>query len=418
MRYVHRFHLSAMVGTLPVMHAHSGVAKASPMAVGAVLACLAWSGAAAPGMAQERPGRWRLGRSPSLVIGSANGAEATIFQSVVNVRLLDDGGIAVADDGLLNVRVYGETGRLRVGFGGRGGGPGEFRSIDGFWLTSSGDLGVWDPDGSRISTFEPDGTLLSSRRLSGSPAVGNTAVFFGAMSNDEVVLGALTTPKERRPGELLPDPWLLSTYRLSGEFVRQMGHVRGMWRYSGNPSPFSPVPWVGLFRDSLLVSDGYEPTVGVRSPYGQEVRRISVGSAVRVAREEWAELRDSLEDRGSHSTVSQFFVQLLDRGVMPFQSRAPAHAGLLTDDVGVVWLKKYRPARDAIWLRTHSTRSAPGGVWMAVRPSDGVVLAEVSMPASFTPMDIRGDRMAGVSTDPWGVQRVTVYPLVRSSTGG
>ena len=50
---------------------------------------------------------------------------------------------------------------------------------------------------------------------------------------------------------------------------------------------------------------------------------------------------------------------------------------------------------------------------------DGELISTVEMPDGFIPMDIRGNRVLGLTRDELGVERVSVYEiLTRDLSGG
>ena len=93
---------------------------------------------------------WLL--SPRVI--SLGDADNELFESIQFGRLSPDGRAVVADGGGLFVRVYGPDGKRQASFGRKGGGPGEFSSIHGLWLTREGKIGVWDGSSRRLTAFE------------------------------------------------------------------------------------------------------------------------------------------------------------------------------------------------------------------------------------------------------------------------
>lgn len=384
----------------------------SSAARGALLAVAVLSLNVVSGLAQAPVPRWEIASSPLLVIGTADGSSQTLFESIVGVRALPDGGIAVADGGLLNLRVFSASGEFLTQMGREGRGPGEFRDLRGFWLTSAGDLAVWDSENRRITTFSIDGKAKTSNRLRSTPNGANLEPFFGAMPGDKVLVGALSPISPVR-GTFVINPWRLFIYDISGRFVGEAGAVRGMLRHNGHPHPFTPVPWVALVHDTLVVSDGFEPRVEMRTPSGSKVRDVAVGVAQEATNADWRGLEQKLRESGGNKPITRLFLQILGDGRMREESRRPVVAGLVADQAGFVWVKRYSSARDALWLKPSATRIGPGGTWMVLDLSDGRVVAEVRLPEEFTLMEVLNHRVLGVWTDPVGVQRVAAYQLRR-----
>jgi hypothetical protein len=103
-------------------------------------------------------------------------------------------------------------------------------------------------------------------------------------------------------------------------------------------------------------------------------------------------------------------MNLLESGEIPNHDRLPQIAGLITDDRGHLWVKSYNPQKDALSLKTYSMSPSPGGEWRVVRP-DGAIVTTVRMPEGVRPLEIKGNRMLGVSTDEFGVERLVVHTI-------
>jgi hypothetical protein len=242
--------------------------------------------------------------------------------------------------------------------------------------------------------------------------MGNLLVFYGPLSGGEVLLAALMT-RQRRPGERSPAPYRLYRYHLSGEFRAAVGQVEGMWRYETTPLPFTPVPWAVTWKDTIYVAAGYAPGIEVRDRDGARVRTLAVPGKRAASRNEWTAFQRTLHERADDLPAGSFYVNLLDRGEIPFDDRMPAVAGLLVDDAGLIWAKAFSPAEDSGWLRARVRPPAPGGEWWVLDPALGVTVARVEMPPSVVPLLIRESELIGKDVDPLGVERVVVHELRR-----
>ena len=367
--------------------------------------------------AEPQAPAWHLSDRPEVQIGEISGEEPYLFGSIESVRLLPDGGIVVADGGALDIRVFESTGSLRARMGGRGRGPGEFRDIKGMWITSTGAIAAWDPVNRRITTFTPDGERLSADRVEAGGA-GYLQVFFGSFASDDVALASLNSGP-RRPGEIVPDVWIVQRYGLGGDYRAHLGPLRGMRRFDGNPVPFTPVPFAIVRSDSLFVSDGYEARITVWDASGAAARTLEPSlspspSADRVWSSLEAALRQRVSDGGANPTTRLAFDHLLNERV-PRDDRFPRVGGLLLDSDGHVWVKVYDPLVDSIWLKRapHAGALAPGGVWQVLSPQDGRIVARVEIPANLRPTEVREHRLLGVTTDEWGVERAVVHAVRR-----
>lgn len=104
---------------------------------------------------------------PSLEIGVVEGDEAYTFAAIDGVLRLADGSIAVSDGDPAASRIvlYDESGTFLRAFGGRGEGPGEFRTLSRIYALGSDSLMAADNSTARLSVFGLDGGF--ARQLEG-----------------------------------------------------------------------------------------------------------------------------------------------------------------------------------------------------------------------------------------------------------
>jgi len=72
---------------------------------------------------------WRLSQVPVLSLGVVDQGGPTEFYRVSDLELLEDGGLAVANTGTEEVRLFASGGQYRGSYGGDGYGPEEFRRL-------------------------------------------------------------------------------------------------------------------------------------------------------------------------------------------------------------------------------------------------------------------------------------------------
>jgi len=355
---------------------------------------------------------WRVSPKADLSIGLAAGEDAYLFQSIVAVRFMRDGRILVADDGFLNVRIFGSNGRLLATLGGPGRGPGEFQDIDGLWVTSSGRIAVWDGENRRVSRFDSDGEFASTTRVDNAVSEGNLEVFFGRFENDDLLLASLSLgPRTPSP---TADPWALLRISSEGKLVRKLGSVRGMRRIDGYPIPFSPMPLVAVLSDSVVALDGYDPEVAWKGSDGRSTRSMWLEVPdPQAGREAWETLGIRLDEAAAHSDFKRRHQLQLQAGRIPSSGRIPSVAALLPDGPGLLWAKLYDPATDPIWLREWVLRPGAGGTWRILSSPTGRVVAQVVVPESMVLHEVGATSVVGVSVDELGVQSVVVHALAR-----
>ncbi len=372
-----------------------------------------WSMVVACDLTAQQERRWSIQAAPETEIGDALGDDAYIFQSIAAARLLPDGRIVVADKAILDIRMYGKDGKFQKRIGRRGSGPGEFQHIGGLWLTSKGMIAVWDGKFGRITLFNSQGERESTQTLRGNPASRPPEIYFGSFSNDDIVLVSLIGG--RRGPEVVPDRWVLGRFGLDGEFKGALGEARGMWRYNGNPIPFSPLPHTVLHRDSLYIVDDYGAELTVRDGRGAVSRKLSLPPARQVTVDAaWSGMEAEMRQRAKSASGSgaKLFIDHLDHGRLLRPNQFPQIGGLITDDRGYIWAKTYDPSMDPFYLKTNAILPAAGGEWRVIR-TDGGLVATVRLPATVRPLEIKGDRLIGVAVDELGVEKVVVHAIQR-----
>ncbi len=349
------------------------------------------------------PAPWSVDSEPALRIGATEGSEGPLFQRIASVRLLDGGGVAVADQGSATISVFGPDGAEEVEWGGEGEGPGEFEWVN--HLEVAGDtVLVHDPGLLRFTAATRAGDVLDTRSYvtdEGRPEIvlGRYPDGGWAMAwIDQSALGDFT----QSPA----DPMVVGRFAADGRLVRRLGDAHGMVRTryeSGGTGPAPLSPWFHgvLVGESAVFTNGQEPVFWVVGPDGEEPRRVEIGFSTPNPEAARAALEAELRDEDNEDRIQGMGDDVWNRPV-------PAIGGLLAGENGRVWVKRFDPAADS-WLVGGAGRGGPGGSWV-VLDLDGRTVGEVEMPPELIPTDVRDDRVAGITVDELGVQRAAVQP--------
>ncbi|MDH3732790.1 MAG: 6-bladed beta-propeller [Gemmatimonadota bacterium] len=385
-------------------------------AIAAVLATFAVAaatvGSTTDAAAQQASATWTVSVDPVLSIGELDGPDEYIFQSIARALALLDDRIAVADGGLKLIRIYDASGDFVLEIGSGGEGPGEFMDIRDMWLDDSGDMGVFDSETLRLTRFGLEGSVRESRFVRPPPSdqlpPGTLQIFLGAFSDGSVGLGWLGGGGRLTSNSTTADRLVLGRFDHEGTFLGLMGEQTFFERVlyaggGGGPVAFTPVPYWDVHADSLYFTDGLRPVIEVRDGSGNVGRTIAVPAVaadVDAARSALARRLD--DDR---------FATVENLNESPRPKAIPTISGLVVDDNGFVWVRAYEAPEDALWLAGDINRS--GGSWWVFDRS-GQLAATVVMPAGLRPLDIRSDRIIGVSRDDLDVERVVVHTLGKS----
>lgn len=108
---------------------------------------------------------WHVSAEPLLSIGTVDANPDHLLYRVIGAVGLAGGRVVIANEGSLELLFYDKDGNLLHRAGRRGGGPGEFQSLE--WLSRYGPDSVLAVDvwGQRVSYFDADGNFGHSVRL-------------------------------------------------------------------------------------------------------------------------------------------------------------------------------------------------------------------------------------------------------------
>lgn len=111
--------------------------------------------------------RWAVDDEPDWTIGADERDEVNTCDRITDAVILNDGGVAVADMGSSQARLYDADGKLQRALGRAGPGPGEFRQITGISRVADGVLAVHDRL-ELLHIFRHDGAFIRTVRTGGA----------------------------------------------------------------------------------------------------------------------------------------------------------------------------------------------------------------------------------------------------------
>jgi hypothetical protein len=360
--------------------------------------------------AQGAEKQWQLG--PQLfTIGSETVAHSQ-FARIVNVLLLTDSGVIVANGGSKELRFFDAGGRFVRHVGRDGVGPGEYRFLDRVFRLAGDSLGVYDFSLRRLTVLSPEGAFARTVILARPPGVtgmgGPTPVGGFADGSIAAFVAPPPTPgagQERGAVHRLTATW--SRHAASGAFISTLGQSPGGELFLELADgqvinwalPFQRRLRVAVSVDRVFAGDGSEPSVVSlhRDRVGSGSIPLTVGTLtvtpadVAANREAQLERAPNAQQRGQLETSFS---------KAPAPTTMPAFADLRVDSDGAVWVQEYpRPRAATVRWRVYSSTS--------------VQIASIVLPSSFGITDIRGDRVAGIWRDENDVETVRVYRIRR-----
>lgn len=193
------------------------------------LACALLAVACSPGDRSPTGGlaEWQVDTVPTLEIGTLEGDSVYQLYRVRDLVELPDGGIAVANAGTQEVRIFDAAGGYVRSIGRQGEGPGEFTGLT--KLAVRGDtLLAYDPRATgRLTRFGLDGTYLSDVRLTSPGAM--IAFTIGGVLADGTMLTWASTGMPEAEG-FVRDSVRLAHVGSDGEVRDTLGVFPGMER--------------------------------------------------------------------------------------------------------------------------------------------------------------------------------------------
>lgn len=360
---------------------------------------------------------WRIDPLPIAAVGERDGPMEYLFDGVLSVHLLDGDRFLVADNGSSSLRLYDFNGAFVRQIGRKGEGPGEFHHIRGSWLSRPDTVHVLDLRFRRIVRFLTDGTSLGMTPI--EPSYIAADHFAGTFDDGSFVVGGGAFAAG--DADVVPYRRYYGRYSAEGRYLGRIAEVEGRWFYAptarpGRPPsplalsgihPLSPNPEPVAHGETLHYVNQVKPEVVLRAKDGEVVGTIPLPRSGISVPEAWRELRRALEERGDTAQLAAL------EGV-PEVDSIPQVFGLVIDDEGLIWTKKYDPRVDNRFTSSFRWRRGSGGEWWVVN-RDGNVRQTVTVPNGFMPMEIRDSLMIGITLDKLDVERVVVYRILNRS---
>jgi len=361
-----------------------------------------------PSVLDERT-PWRIGESPLLSIGVADGDAAYLFTAVRGGTVLPDGTIAVADAASYNVRLFDSRGTHLRTIGRQGDGPGEFSGGVGGVTQIEGDLLAVVSGGRMISVFETTGEFIRSfrpPREEGHVFAGGT--HGGILGNGSSVIWSGESPWQRPIRGSWRRPERVDLIDPNGEYVRTIDTFPGIetwvdqlagggFRQQG--VPFSRSAHVSAVGDriAVAVSDAY--SIRIFDESGDLMQFVRLRRALRPTADYLDRWMDSLLEPFEGARRSQARATF---AAMPTPDHVPEMDAVLLSRDGYLWVREYR-------MRWEQDEPA---VWHVFDPG-GALQARLTTPANFRVLEIGRDYLLGVATDDMGIERVRLHRLER-----
>ncbi len=359
---------------------------------------------------------WHVVQPASLSIGSATGSPNQQLYQVVGASRLADGRVVVANGGTLELRFYGGDGQFLTRVGRRGGGPGEFQSLEWIARLGSDSILALDVLSHRVSYFDIDGRFGRSVRLEPSAEIpGPRPVGFfadGSMlaTHGLYVLGAELPIRSERDQEGL------FRYMPDGKTVERVGSFPGPERdiVTTRPATSTGAPRVErrprpFGRKTVFAAAGDRFYVADNEAYEIRVYSVDPVRLLQIVRKEYVPVPVTDDDlrRYRDSVLASRSGAARRIELSSFENRPPPPRSMPAY-APEIHLDPYLN----LWVRDLSGRGDPNS-WWSVFAADGSYVGSVEMPAGLGIFEIGEDYLLGLRRDELDVEYVELYELIR-----
>lgn len=396
----------------------AGRRVAAALVVGVGLVWVAYPAEAQDTVRVEASGPPAWGQEPRLVeevrIGRLDGEGPYLLGSIGAVAPGPDGSVFVVDRQVPIVRRYSQDGEHLGDVGRAGSGPGEYRSVLGLRSLPDGRLALWDPGNGRINVYEPTGRFshginVPSGLYTSDPFQVDTAGTFYVKAPDPggaIGSGGSSTVWLR----ISPEGSVLGSVPIPPERTEGPAFVINSAEGVRRPFPTSTVSSLGP-DGSLVTGRNDEYAFHRPLPDGRVLRVARAPEAVSIPRDE----------RRQWEAWINFFSQGTGERFGALPRTKPAFRDLWTDQDGRIWLDRYVGAR-----YREPVRPAPSGPGPEAPPPfrwrepatfdvfepDGTFLGTLEFPWGIIPRAARGNQVWVVSRGDFGEQYVVRFRII------
>ena len=355
---------------------------------------------------------WTVDPAPLLEIGGADGSGPTEFARILGVRRLSSGRVAVANGAGNEIRLFDPQGKFLSALGRAGQGPGEFQRLSRLYAVADTLIGTDQTQAAQV--FSPDGKLIRSLPR---PVLPNLALYgdrLGFLPDGRSVMMAMSAldsapaGRSRRTAKLVLVPGSDSSFDALGDFPVFELHRQG----TAMPTPvwFGPFARVAVTPATICVGYSQNYHIDCFGHRGNLISRVERATRPRAVTEGDRKFVTERALRDAKAAPKEIRAKLEDMiRLYQYSDRVPAFGAFLAASTGELWVKEFERS-DAF---AESSKGGDAALRWSVFSPRGDWVADVLLPAHFSPLDVGRDYVAGVSFDADDVERVTVLRLRR-----
>lgn len=332
-------------------------------------------------------GEWaRVDSEPSLEIGVVQGLAPYTFSWLGGAVEAPNGDIVIVDGETSEIRVFDPEGKHLRTFGGKGGGPGEFRGAPVIRLVPPDTVLAWDGDHHRLTWFTLAGEFVRDRSLTGSAAMRASALEWGVniwqLLPDGTAIGQSDTGYYAQRDGLMQEPLRLVAVRVaSGDVWATRNLPEQPKVYVGNTQArailyptIGPHNWaVRVAPPSLVVADDPEGrwVLSVYDLDGALTGSVRTAVPRRAVTHKLADSARTLLRERARGYLSGRSLMNAMTGVdrIPMPDSTPAISAVFVDDQDRLWVERWSGGWEKAGMDTYDVldRSGRWLGWVAVR---------------------------------------------------
>ena len=358
---------------------------------------------------------WSVDTTEVVSIGTSLGDDASMFSHIVYAGISPNGELVVAEGITNDIRIFDLTGRLIRRMGGRGDGPGEFQWLRWVTIDESGSIISYDGNQRRLTRFSSDGSVAGVISLASHSelSVGN---IIGYLADGSTLLQrtiGLSDDLSQVSTGLVRDTVGLYLLSPDGSDVKLIGRFPGpeSIRAKGkgvkqNPAPFGLNAVIAVGDSGFYVStqENYQYQVYDYQGHLKQVVQRSIPRPLvdEESKTRWIrEADEQLDKLLAKGPLPPFLMEV--NGYRTIPTYFPAHANMMLDRTGNLWIQDYLPFPDISAATT----------WIVFN-SDGAIVAQAKLP-KLQITEITEDQVVGVWHDADSVPYVRIYRLLKKA---
>ena len=341
---------------------------------------------------------WVVEPVPLLDLAASGNGPQYEFHRVRDATRLEDGSLAVVNEGSAEVRFYTSSGTFSMYVGGKGEGPGEFQRPISVQQYLADSLIVFDYWSRRLTVL--DRSHVVSRTATFSTPFANE---LRALPDGRVLLSVNSLlARDASVGRTrVPQPFILAS-PIAEELdtvVVVPGHEEFVFEEGSGIPPLARTGSSALLGQRLVTSDGEGVVLRVYSLEGALESVFRIRDHPLVAPEA---VRDSIRKALLGSQGPEFIRAAAREMSTNIPDRFPGVMDIIVDSRGYLWAAEYSPRQ---------VSSQPRG-WL-VFDTTGAWMGRVELPSNFDAYEIGHDYVLGRQRNELDVETVRLLGLRR-----